>query len=55
MRVPIVSPLSGPVKAPARLSVSQWTQLNWSRVKLLRYQLTPAVAAQPRPPVSRLV
>jgi hypothetical protein len=29
--------------------------LNWSRVKLFRYQLAPTVAAQPRPPVSRLV
>ncbi len=39
----------GAGEGAARLSVSQCTQLNWSRVKLLRYQLMPAVSGPAAP------
>lgn len=54
-RVLTVCPSSEPVTAPTRLSVFQWIAFNRSRTKLLRYQLAPIVAAQPRPPVTRSV
>lgn len=48
-RAVTVWPSSLPVKLPTRLSVSHRMPFSISRMKSLRYQFTPAVAAQPSP------